>query len=346
MCLQQGTFPKRWKRANIVPIFKKGDKKAPENYRSVSLLPLFAKVLEKVVYDELLRHVSPVLSEAQHGFLPHRSCITNLATFLHHAWSSISDGLQTDTVYTDFSAAFQSVSHPLLIYKLKYSYHVSGKLLNWFTSYLSDREQRVVVNGKSSQWRDVTSGVPEGSLLAPLLFALFINDLPMAVKSSQCIMYADDVKLYRRVRTTSDCEQLQSDLDNLSRWSADWRLRLNPSKCRAFTSSLKTFPVQHAYSIDGSVLERVSEVRDLGVIIDTKLTFSSHINQTISKANRALGVLIRSFQTSLPRQKFCKKHCGRRTLPTSGPSWSTGVLSGVVRPKPMLNDWSVYSTSS
>ena len=281
--------------------------KNPENYRSVSLLPLFGKVLEKVVYDELLRHVSPVLSEAQHGFLPHRSCVTNLATYLHHAWASISDGRQTDTIYTDFSAALQFVNHQLLIYKLKNSYHVSGKALDWFKSYLSDREQRVVVNGKTSEWRSVTSGVPEGALLAPLLFALFINDLPMSVKSSQCVMFADDVKIYHRVRTTDDCRQLQSDLDNLSRWSADWKLRLNPVKCCAFTLSLRTSPVQHSYSIGGSVLERVSEVRDLGVILDTKLTFAAHINQTISKSNRALGVLIRLFQTGLPRQKFCNK---------------------------------------
>ena len=307
LSLKQGTFPKRWKQANIVPIFKKGDKKAAENYRSVSLLPLFGKVLERVVCDELMRHVSPVLSEAQHGFLPHRSCVTNLATYLHHAWTSMSDGCQTDAVYTDFSAAFQSVNHRLLISKLKNSYHVSDKILDWFVSYLSDREQRVVVNGKTSEWRDVTSGVPEGALLAPILFALFINDLPSAVKSSQCVMFADDVKLYHRVRTASDCEQLQSDLDSLSRWSSDWKLRLNPAKCFAFTLTLRTSPVPHAYSIGGSVLERVSEVRDLGVMLDSKLTFSAHINQTVAKANRALGILIRSFQTGLPRQKFCKK---------------------------------------
>ena len=307
LSLRRGVFPKRWKQANIVPIFKKGDKKAPDNYRSVSLLPLFGKVLERVVYDEMLCHVSPVLSEVQHGFLPRRSCVSNLATYLHHAWTSISERCQTDVIYTDFSAAFQSVNHKLLVFKLKNSYHVSGVILDWFDSYLSEREQRVVVNGKTSEWRTVTSGVPEGALLAPLLFALYINDLPMAVKQSHCVMFADDVKLYHRVRSTFDCGELQSDLDSLSRWSADWMLRLNPAKCFAFTLTLKTSPVHHPYSIGGSVLERVSEVRDLGVILDTKLNFSAHINQTISKANRALGVLIRSFQTGLPHKKFCKK---------------------------------------
>ena len=104
----------------------------------------------------------------------------------------------------------------------------------------------------------------------------------MAVKSSQCVMFADDVKVYHRVRTTSDSAQLQSDLDNLSRWSADWKLRLNVSKCFAFTLSLKTSPVVHPYSIGGLVLERVAEVRDLGVILDSKLTFSAQINHTVA----------------------------------------------------------------
>ena len=254
-----------------------------------------------------MAHVSPVLSTAQHGFLPHRSCHTNLATYLHHAWNSMSDGCQTDAIYTDFSSAFQSVNHKLLVFKLRNSFHISGKILDWFVSYLSGREQRVVVNGKASEWKDVTSGVPEGALLAPLLFALYINDLPLAVKSSECVMFADDVKLFYRVRAAPDCLLLQSDLDNLSRWSADWQLKLNPSKCHAFTMTLKTSAVLYPYSISGSVLERVSEVRDLGVLLDSKLTFSAHINQTVCKANRALGLLIRSFQTGLPRQKFNQK---------------------------------------
>ena len=128
MSLQQGVFPFRWKQANIVALHKKGDKKDPLNYRSVSLLPIFGKVLEKLVCDELLRHVAPVLSSAQHGFLPGRSCVTNLTTYLHTAWCSISDGCQTDSIYTDFSATFQSVNHKLLLHKLSDSYSITGKI--------------------------------------------------------------------------------------------------------------------------------------------------------------------------------------------------------------------------
>ena len=195
----------------------------------------------------------------------------------------------------------------LLVFKLKNSFHLSGKILDWFVTYLSGREQRVVVNGQTSDWQNVTSGVPEGALLAPLLFALYINDLPSVVKSAQCVMFADDVKLFYRVKEAPDCLLLQSDLDSLGRWSADWQLKLNPSKCLTFTMTLRTSPVPFSYSICGSGLERVSEVRDLGVMLDSKLTFAAHISQTVCKANRALGIFIRSFQTGLPRQKFDKK---------------------------------------
>ena len=304
--LRQGVFPAKWKQANIVPLHKKGDKKDPQNYRSVSLLSLFGKVLEKVVYDELLRHAAPVLSSAQHGFLPGRSCITNLTTYLHSAWGSISDGCQTDAIYTDFSSAFQSVNHKLLLFKLSRSYSIGGKIFDWFVSYLSERQQRVIVNGKTSEWAKVKSGVPEGALLAPLLFSLFINDLPTVV-SSKCVMYADDVKIYRQISSPSDCEILQKDLTNVCKWSADWRLTLNPQKCVSFTITLKRAPILSTYHINSSPLQRVAEVRDLGIVLDTKLTFSAHISSIMSKANKALGLLIRSFQTGLPKQKLNRK---------------------------------------
>ena len=119
-----GVFPERWKQANIIPIHKKGDKRMPSNYRSVSLLLLFGKILERVVFDELYCHVSAVLCDEQHGFIPGKSCSTNLAVFLKTAWEAISDGYQTDAIYTDYSAAFQSVNHTLIIHKLKKSFHV------------------------------------------------------------------------------------------------------------------------------------------------------------------------------------------------------------------------------
>ena len=158
----------------------------PSNLRAVSLLPLLGKVLERVVYNSLLQHVKAALTNAQHGFLPRRSCETNLATLLKTAWDSIPENSQTHVIYTDYSAAFQSVNHSLLLHKLHHSYHVSGTMLNWFSSYLKNRKQRLVVNGKCSDWTNVTSGTPEGSLLSPLLFALYINDLPDKIQTNCC----------------------------------------------------------------------------------------------------------------------------------------------------------------
>ena len=301
--ISSGVFPERWKQASIIPIFKKGDKKNPSNYRSVSLLPLFGKILERLAYDQLYQHVSPALCNEQHGFIPRRSCITNLAVYLQSAWEAISDGYQTDTIYTDYSAAFQSVNHSLLIHKLKHSYKLEDFALKWFVSYLSDRRQRVIVNGKTSNWTTVLSGVPEGSLLAPLLFSLFINDLPREVGCG-CLLYADDVKIFRKIVSPSDGLLLQDDLGRLAAWSVRWGLALNPSKCKSFTITLRRAPVQTAYFINATKLEHVGEIRDLGIILDTKLTFSSHVSTIVSRANRSLGMLFRSFQTGAGRSKF------------------------------------------
>ena len=305
MSVASGVFPERWKRANIVPIFKKGDKKSAENYRSVSLLPLFAKILEKVVYDQLYRHVEPALCNEQHGFVPGRSCTSNLAVFLTSAWEAISEGYQTDTIYTDFTAAFQSVNHGYLIHKLKNSFHVHGSALMWFVSYLSDRRQRVTLNGKTSEWTSVISGNPEGSLLAPILFSIFINDLPSEL-DSECLLYADDAKIYRKITTPQDAATLQTDIDRLSSWSATWGLSLNPAKCKAFSVTLRRAPVRTTYRIGSAVLESVDEIKDLGVTIDSKLSFSAHVSRIVCQANRALGLMIRTFQAGTKRSKFNK----------------------------------------
>lgn len=231
----------------------------------------------------------------QHGFLPQRSCVTNLTCFLSDAWGSIAEGKQLDTVYTDYSSAFTSVSHKLLLFKMKQSFNVTDRAYSWLESYLSNRSQRVVINGKQSPWAPVLSGVPEGSICGPLLFTCFTADIPLHVKSG-CTMYADDVKLHKLVRCEDDARALQSDIDSLAHWSRTWKLRLNPTKCHVISFTLRTSPVLAVYSVDGVILERCSQVRDLGVILDSKLNFASHVDATVLKAKRMLGLLIRSMQ--------------------------------------------------
>ena len=183
MSVSRGSFPPFWRRANVVSIHKKGSKKNPENYRPVSLLPICSKILERIVLENLFPACPPAIPNNQHGFLPGRSCITNLSCFLDHCWSSISKSKQTDAIYTDFSSAFTSVNHTLLLHKLRSSFHITGPAHAWLTSYLSDRMQRVVLNGKYSAWTAVQSGVPEGSILGPLLFTCFVADIPGCVKN-------------------------------------------------------------------------------------------------------------------------------------------------------------------
>ena len=295
LSFKQGVFPSKWKQANVVPIHKSGDRTNPRNYRSISLLPLFGRVLEKIACDILMQHVRPVISDAQHGFLSGRSCTTNLAVYLSHAWETLSEGCQTDVIYTDFSAAFQSVNHKLLLHKLQNYFHIEEHALNWFVSYLSGRAQRVVLNGKTSAWTPVISGTPEGGILSPLLFCLYVNDLPF-VAESHSLMYVDDLKLFRCVRSVDDSVLLQKDLNHVSDWAETWKLALNASKCKTMSLTLKRNPVQYVYTVRGTVLEKLDTMRDLGVMLDSKLTFSPHVDSVVSKARRALGVLMRSFQ--------------------------------------------------
>lgn len=291
-----GSFPKKWKEANIVPVHKKGSTRLASNYRSISLLPLLGKVLERAAFESILAHVQPVLSDRQHGFMPHRSCDSNLATLLNAGWAAIADNSQLDCIYTDFSSAFQSVDHGLLLHKLENGFCFSGLALAWVRSYLSQRCQRVVLNGHTSDWIPVTSGTAEGSLISPLFFALYINDLPRHI-STNCLLYADDVKLYHRIASVSDAELLLADLDRLVQWSSLWHLQLNASKCKHFCITLKREPILTTYDINGEVLDAVDSIRDLGVVLDRKLTFQDHVDVIVKKANRALGVLIRTFQT-------------------------------------------------
>ena len=297
LSLSQGKFPTIWKKAHVAPVYKKGDREDPANYRPVSLLSICSKVLERVVCDQLVAHVAPVLSPAQHGFLAGRSCETNLTCLVKQLWDAIAAGHQTDVIYTDYSSAFTSVNHSLLLHKLHHSYHLSGPALRWFESYLCGREQRVVLNGKTSDWARVVSGVPEGSICGPVLFVLFCNDVPSRLNSS-CLMYADDMKIVRQVRAPDDADDLQTDLDRLSAWSDTWKLKLNPAKCKAITFTLRTKPVTFDYVIHGTALERVSMIRDLGVLMDSKLTFGPHVDSVVRCANRALGTYLRSLQSS------------------------------------------------
>ena len=190
-----------------------------------------------------------------------------------------------------------------MLFKLNKSYNVSGKALSWLTSFLCSRKQRVILNGKCSRWTKVSSGTPEGSQLSPLLFALFVNDLPDEIQTNS-LLFADDVKLYHKICSPEDSRLLQEDLDRLTAWSEAWKLNLNPSKCHSFRITLKKNFIPATYQIRGITLEHREKVRDLGVWLDSKLNFAYHVDLTVSKANKMLGLLMRSLQTGQAAGRF------------------------------------------
>ena len=222
--------PDNWKRGHVVPIYKKGCRKQASNYRPITLTSIVGKLLESIVRDSLLTHFNTydLLSSNQHGFIPGRSCVTQLLSVLDDWTRAMMEGHNTSVLmlYTLTSA---TVPHKHLIHKLR-AYGIGGRLLEWLQSFLSDREQRVVINSVFSSWRPVTSGVPQGSVLGPLLFAIYVNDLPSIV-SSNLFMFADDLKLYRSITQPLDTTLLQHDINALFHWTQDWLLNLSIPKC-------------------------------------------------------------------------------------------------------------------
>ena len=206
------------------------------------------------------------------------------------------EGYNIDVVYFNFSKAFDTVPHKRLIHKLR-AYGIGGKLLEWLQSFLSDREQSVVINSVFSSWRPVTSGVPQGSVLGPLLFAIYVNDLPLIV-SSNLFMFADDLKLYRSITQPLDTTLLQHDVNTLFHWTQTWLLKLSIPKCYVMSvgNINNTNP---NYILDNVPLAASTCVRDLGVWIDDKLKFHEHTSVTIAKANRILALMKRSFNINM-----------------------------------------------
>ena len=217
MSLDKGILPRDWKRANIVPIYKGGNRSNPLNYRPVSLTSVLGKMCERVVKDAWMKDLEDrnVLTERQFGFRSGRSCTSNLLAF----YSRVIDEVQerdgwVDGVYLDLKKAFDTVPHKRLLWKIAQYGGVGGKLLNWMEDYLKDREMRTVIRNKCSPWLRVISGVPQGSVLGPVMFGVYVNDMVEGI-DSYVNLFADDAKVMRRVKSEDDCRRLQEDLDKI-----------------------------------------------------------------------------------------------------------------------------------
>ena len=302
LSLDSGECPDDWKVANVTPIYKKGDRTDPANYRPVSLTSQVCKVMESLVRAKIIQHLDEnnLISEAQHGFREGRSCLTNLLETLE-AWTKIiDDGDGIDVAYLDFRKAFDLVSHKHLIHKLT-KYGISGQIIEWVKNFLDNRTQRVLIRGTASSYHKVTSGVPQGSVLGPILFLIFINDLPLKVLSPLSL-FADDSKIFTRIIDASNADKnytnigsevLQQDLNCVLKWAKKWKMEFNVDKCKIMHIGQNN--PKSTYNMDGKNLEATLSEKDLGVLIDYKLDFGSHIKEIVGRANRMLGMIRVSF---------------------------------------------------
>ena len=298
--LNEKTLPDDWLKASITPIHKKGAKNLMSNYRPVSLTSVICKIFERIIRNHLLNHLvnNQLLADEQHGFVPQRTCITNLLSAFEDWSAMIDEGIPFDIIFTDFAKAFDSVPHARLIRKLK-SLGIRGDVLGWIKAFLNNRKQRVIVEGESSTWSMVMSGIPQGSVLGPMLFVVFINDLPQCI-SSFCKMFADDAKIYKGIEMVENT--IQQDLDEMFAWSQKWQLPFNQTKCKSMHLG-KNNP-KTKYMMSEHMLCESNEEKDLGVIIDNTLKFHIQTATSIKKANSILGLVKKSFavlnKTTLP----------------------------------------------
>ena len=300
--LEQGTIPEDWRSSNVTAIYKKGRKVSMENYRPVSLTCIVCKVLESLVRDHLMEYFlnNKLFSNKQFGFIKGRSTVLQLLNILDRWTKYLEEGGQIDVIYTDFEKAFDKVPHKRLISKLK-SYGISPEIVRWIEGFLLHRQQRVGIRGHYSDWRKVLSGIPQGSVLGPLLFVIFINDLPGCCgEGSEIYLFADDAKIMKHIKRVEDCEDIQRSCDLLQQWSDRWLLKLNTSKCMALKLSVGEISYNNKYSLVKSgkmeEMKEVSRMKDLGVTIDNKLTFKDHIAEKVHKAYSMIGIIKRNFK--------------------------------------------------
>ena len=289
---EESKLPEDWKSSNITPIYKKDGRNKVENYRGVHLTSQLCKAMESIVKEDIVNHLFKfnLIRETQHGFTVGKSCVTNLLLFLEEITKTIDEGTPVDIIYMDFRKAFDSVPHQRLLKKIK-AHGISGKLYKWIEQWLTGRKQRVVVKGQTSSWEDVMSGVPQGSVLGPLLFIIYINDIDSNIVSTLS-KFADDCKIKYKVSTEEDTDTIQTDIDTLGDWSDKWQLVFHPDKCK--TLHLGFNNKQKQYYIKNQPIKSVPFEKDLGVYTTQDLKQHKQVAELVKRANRMLGMIKRA----------------------------------------------------
>ena len=336
--LHQGKLPSDWKNANVTPVYKKGERYKASNYRPISLTCVCCKLLEHIIAKQILNHLdsNDILYKYQHGFRAKLSCETQLVEFSSDLVKAVQDGKQCDLVVMDFSKAFDKVCHTRLLLKLQ-NYKLNAQVCNWVASFLSCRSQSVIVEGESSDTIPVTSGVPQGSVLGPILFLIYINDLPDYTRHSQVRLFADDTIVYITFENSKPgCHLLQEDLRGLEKWEQDWSMSFHPEKCNVIRFSKKREKINHNYTLHGQTLLAVDSTKYLGLHFSDDLTWNTHIGKICAKANKTLGFLKRNLKIdSISVKSTAYKSMVRPLLEYSSTVWHphqaslTSKLEGV-----------------
>ena len=303
-----GIVPKFYKQAHVSPLYKKGDRAKAVNYRPVALTSHIIKIYERILRETMVKFIedNEILCNNQHGFRSGRSCLTQLLSHFDDVMVGLTNGADTDAIYLDYAKAFDKVDHRLLIRKLqRYGFH--DRIITWIESFLTDRSQHVVLNGISSFAAAIISGVPQGSVLGPLLFILFINDMKICVKNSIIRFFADDTRILKHIFGESDVNDLQEDLDSVILWAKQNNMALHEDKFELMVhkhcpgSALYQLPFiadQMSYTVStGDVLYPVNELKDLGVIVSSDLSWSPHASDLSSRARAMAAWVLSAFKT-------------------------------------------------
>ena len=301
--LSSGKFPDQWKQAHVTPVHKKNDRQDKNNYRPISLLPNLGKILERLVFKHLYKYCidNNLLTWRNSGYKPLDSTVNQLILLCHRIYEALEKGQDICFVSLDASSAFNRVWHKGLIFKLK-QLGISGKLLIWLEDYLSNRKQRVVIGGKKSEWTDIKAGVPQGSILGPLLFLIYVNDIINDIES-EILLFADDTSMYEPILDPNiSIPKVNRDLNRLGSWSMQWLVNFNPLKTKYMIISKKLHKQNYPpLFLNGTQLDKVNKHTQLGITFNDKLTWDDHIRDKCSTASKRL-TLLKRLGSKVPRE--------------------------------------------
>ncbi len=300
--IDEGVMPPIFKSAAVVPIHKGGDKNLPSNYRPISLTPIITKVFERIVRKAMVAYLedNDLMNSTQHGFRKGRSCISALIDVYDYIMQSLGDSEVhcVDMIYLDFAKAFDKVDHHILLRKLK-SLGITGSLGIWLSDFLSSRSQFVQIPGGVSDTGPVSSGVPQGTVLGPVLFLILISDINSDIKHCKISSFADDTRLYSAISNPYDCDKLQVDLNSVYKWAERNNMQFNSDKFKYLCFHTKqSMNTENVYiSPTHSIINPSNSVKDLGVLMSSNSSFEIQIDKAVKTCSQLVGWILRTFST-------------------------------------------------